>query len=81
MVVVAPAGSIDPDALADDVTLFEAPVADEADGDIDEPTAAADDVAFARFVADYVARLDQGEVPALAFAAALGDSDWEPSTD
>jgi len=81
VVVVAPAGSIDPEALADEVTLFEAPVADEADGDLDEPAASADERAFARFVADYAAGLDRGEVPAAAFAAALGDSDWEPSAD
>ena len=81
VVVVAQAGSIDPDGLGGEVTLFEAPVADEADGDMDDAAASADDAAFVRFVADYVARLDHGEVPALAFAAALGDSDWEPSTD
>ena len=63
------------------ITLFEAPVADETDGDMDDAAASADDAAFVRFVAAYVARLDHGEVPALAFAAALGDSDWEPSTD
>jgi sugar/nucleoside kinase (ribokinase family) len=79
VVVVAPAGSIDPDTLGDDVTLFEAPVADELDAATDEPAASADEFAFAQFVADYAARLDRGEVPAAAFAAALGDSDWEPS--
>lgn len=81
VVVVAPAGSVAPDGLGDDVTILEPPVADGPDGDADEPAISARDVVFARFVADYAAGLDRGDVPATAFAAALGSSDWERSAD
>lgn len=83
-VVVAPAGTVQPDALGDGVTLLETPSpADQGeDGeDDDEPATPFDEVAFARLVAGYVARLDRGEGAAAAFAAALDDSGWEPSTD
>jgi hypothetical protein len=35
--------------------------------------------AFVGLVAEYAIRLERGEPPALAFAAALGDSVWEPA--
>jgi sugar/nucleoside kinase (ribokinase family) len=40
-----------------------------------------DEAAFAGFVAEYALRLDRGEPPARAFAAALGDSAWEPAAE
>lgn len=83
VVVVAPAGSIDAESLSDGVTLLERPAPEDEDEDDlpDEGVVAADDAAFGAFVAEYAVRLDQGEAPAKAFAAALGDSAWEPSAD
>jgi hypothetical protein len=96
--MVAPAGSVDPDALGDNVTLLERPALDgldawdgpngSADDLADDPAAAAGDDApapadgdFAGLIADYAARLDAGELPARAFAAALGDRAWEPAPE
>jgi hypothetical protein len=81
VVVVAPAGSIDAEALGDAVTLLERPAPEDQEETPDESTIAADESAFGAFVAEYAVRLDQGEAPGLAFGAALGDSAWEPSTD
>jgi hypothetical protein len=98
LVMVAPPGSIDPEALGDNVTLLERPALDgldawdapngSADDVTDDPSAAAGDAApaageldFAGLVADYAARLDAGELPAPAFAAALGDRAWEPAPE
>ena len=80
-VVVAPAGSIDPEELGDAVTLLERPLAEDGEAGVNEVGAARDDAAFAAFIADYALRLDGGDAPATAFAAALGDSAWEPSAD
>ena len=80
VVIVAPAGSEDAESLGDAVTLLERPRSephpDGAEGD--EPQ---DEAVFAAFIADYAVRLDRGEPPSSAFAAALGDSAWEPSLD
>lgn len=90
VVVVADAGTVDPAGLGDRVTLLERP-ADASGGVLDDAAAAlaeggTDDAgepetAFAGFVADYALRLDRGEPPARAFAAALGDSAWESAAD
>ena len=40
-----------------------------------------DQAAFAGFVAEYALRLDRGEAAERAFAAALGDSAWEPAPE
>jgi pfkB family carbohydrate kinase len=81
VVMVAPAGSIDPASIGDEVTLLERPAPEDEDEPPDEATMAADDAAFGAFVADYAVRLDRGEVPAEAFGAAVEGSGWEPSTD
>jgi sugar/nucleoside kinase (ribokinase family) len=81
VVMVAAAGSLDPETLADNVTLLERPAAEDAESVQDAVVVAADDADFAAFVADFAVRLDQGESPARAFSAALGDSAWEPSLD
>jgi sugar/nucleoside kinase (ribokinase family) len=62
LVVVVAAGAIPPAWLEPDATVLEAP--------------AEDDGAFARFVGEYAARLDRGEPPADAFAAASGGVGW-----
>jgi len=85
VVLVAPAGSIDPETLGDSVTLLERPAADgitteeEATGPGDEATGPGDEATFAGFVAEYALRLDRGETPSQAFSAALGEGAWEPS--
>lgn len=81
VVMVAPAGSIDAAMLSDSVTLLERPEAEDEEGPGDAVTMAADDAAFAAFIAEYSTRLDRGEAPNSAFGAALGDSAWEPSAD
>jgi hypothetical protein len=82
VVMVAPAGSVDASTLDDRVTLLERPEPEDDEGDSpSEAELAADDRAFGAFVAEYAARLDQGESPADAFSAALGDSAWERSSD
>ncbi len=81
VVVVAPAGTIDAALLSDAVTLLEQPTAEDDEGLGSDASIAADDAAFASFIADYAVRLDRGETPASAFGAALGDSAWEPSAD
>jgi hypothetical protein len=115
VVIVADAGSVDPEGLGDRVTLLERPAAtstlavaadggdaaaggvETAAGDVGAADAAAGDTgaadavagdagadaepAFAGFVAEYALRLDRGEPPARAFAAALGDSAWERAAD
>ncbi|HSL33146.1 MAG TPA: hypothetical protein VK871_05815 [Candidatus Limnocylindrales bacterium] len=62
LVVVVAAGAIPPAWLEPDATVLEAP--------------AEDDGAFATFVGEYAARLDRGEPPADAFAAASGRVGW-----
>lgn len=62
LVVVVAAGAMAPAWLEPDATVLEAP--------------AEDDGAFARFVGEYAARLDRGERPADAFAAASGGVGW-----
>lgn len=100
VVIVAPAGSVDPEPLGDRVTLLEQPVWPAQDGPTDDEPSEAElmdgqlepgpdgperepmdgsDSAFIGLVAEYAMRLDRGEPPASAFAAALGDSDWEPA--
>ncbi len=79
MVMVASAGSVDPGLLGADVTLLERPAAEDSEAVADAVVVAADDAEFAALVAEYAVRLDHGDSPARAFAAALGDSAWEPS--
>jgi hypothetical protein len=81
VVMVAEAGAVDAEELSDSVTLLERPEAEDEESADDSGSIAADDAAFAAFIAEYAARLDRGEAPASAFAAALGDSAWEPSSD
>lgn len=83
LVVVAPAGTIDPEALGDEVTLLERPAPEDEEEDAAEAadSAAADDTAFGAFVAAYALGLERGAPPADAFAEALGGSAWEISAD
>ena len=81
VVMVADAGTVDPELLGEAVTLLERPAAEDDEAAEDVGAVAADDASFGAFVAEYVVRLDRGEAPAQAFAAALGDSAWEPSLD
>lgn len=81
VVVVASSGTIDPDSLADEVTLLERPAVEDPESMEDAVIVAADDADFGAFVAEYALRLDRGETPAQAFAAALGDTAWEPSLE
>ncbi len=80
-VILAPAGSIDPDSLESEVTLLERPAVEDDDAVHGALALAADDADFAAFVADYAVRLDRGERPAKAFSAALGQSAWEPALE
>jgi hypothetical protein len=87
-IVVASAGSVEPGALDDGVTLLERPtlaIADEDGEEADVPqdarAMAAQEATFAGLVAEYARRLDRGEAPADAFMAALQGGAWEPSPD
>ncbi len=79
VVMVAAAGTVEPDSLGAEVTLLERPAVEDAEAVEDAVVVAADDADFAAFVAEYAVRLDRGESPAQAFSAALGESAWEPS--
>ncbi len=81
VVMVASAGAIDPEDLGPEVTLLERPAVEDSESVEDAVVVAADDADFGAFVAEYAVRLDRGDAPAEAFAAALGDSAWEPSSD
>jgi sugar/nucleoside kinase (ribokinase family) len=81
VVMVAPTGNVDPDGLGASMTLLERPAVEDADSVEDAVIVAADDADFGAFVAEYAVRLDRGESPATAFAAALEESAWEPSLD
>ena len=81
VVMVASTGAIDPEDLAPEVTLLERPAVEDSEAVQDAVVVAADDADFGAFVAEYAVRLDRGEAPSEAFAAALGDSAWEPSLD
>jgi hypothetical protein len=81
VVMVAYAGTVDPELLGPEVTLLERPATEDEEAVDDAVVVAADDADFGAFVAEYVVRLDRGEDPATAFAAALGESAWEPSLD
>jgi sugar/nucleoside kinase (ribokinase family) len=81
VVMVANAGTVDAELLGDAVTLLERPATEDDEAVDDAIVVAADDADFGAFVAEYAVRLDRGEPPAQAFAAALGDSAWEPSLD
>ena len=88
VVVIASPGSVDPAALPEDVTLLERPslamVEEDAEGgEADVPPdargVAAQEAAFARFVADYARLLGEGATPATAFQDALERGAWEAS--
>ena len=81
VVMVASTGAIDPGDLAPEVTLLVRPAVEDSEAVQDAVVVAADDADFGAFVAEYAVRLDRGEAPSEAFAAALGDSAWEPSLD
>jgi hypothetical protein len=81
VVMIANAGTVDATLLGDEVTLLERPVTEDDESVGDAVVVAADDADFGAFVAEYAVRLDRGEPPAAAFAAALGDSAWEPSLE
>lgn len=81
VVMVANAGTVDPELLGDAVTLLERPAAEDDEAEEDAVVVAADDADFGAFVAEYAVRLDRGEAPAQAFAAALGDSAWESTLE
>ena len=65
LVLLVPAGGIAPGSLPGASTVLAAPIGN-------------DGAAFAALVAAYAASLDVGVAPADAFAAATGDSGWEP---
>lgn len=81
VVMVANAGTADPELLGDAVTLLERPAAEDDEAVEDAVVIAANDADFGAFVAEYAVRLDRGERPEQAFAAALGDTAWEPSLE
>jgi len=81
VVMVAPVGTVDPESLGAEVTLLERPAAEDEESVEDAVVVATDDADFGAFVAEYAVRLDAGESPEKAFAAALGDSAWEPAVD
>ncbi len=81
VVMVAAAGTVDPDLLGPAVTLLERPAAEDEEAVADAVVVAADDADFGAFVAEYAVRLDRGEPPEQAFAATLGESAWEPSLE
>lgn len=88
VVMIASAGSVEPDTLGESVTLLERPALATPDGDSEgaDPSSDARAVAdqetvFAGLVADYARRLDRGEAPGQAFMAALDGGAWEPSAD
>lgn len=81
VVMVASVGTADPEALGPSVTLLERPAIEDADSVEDAVVVAADDADFGAFVAEYAVRLDGGDSPATAFAAALEESAWEPSLE
>jgi hypothetical protein len=81
VVMIALAGAVDPEGLGAAVTLLERPLAEDEELLAGAVVTAADDTDFAAFVADYAMRLERDESPAQAFAAALGDSAWEPSLE
>jgi hypothetical protein len=80
-VILAPAGAVEPESLGAGVTLLERPTVEDDEDAPDGAVVAASDADFAAFVAEYAVRLDRGESPARAFAAALGESAWEPSLE
>lgn len=88
VVVVASPGTVDPTTLPDAVTLLERPglamvEEDLAGEEVDVPSyagsVAAQEAAFARFVADYARLLSEGAAPATAFQDALERGAWEAS--
>ncbi|HET9457876.1 MAG TPA: PfkB family carbohydrate kinase [Candidatus Limnocylindrales bacterium] len=68
LVVIIGAGEAPPTALGPEATVLEAQV-DDPDG------------TFARVVGEYAARLERGEPPAEAFAAASSGTGWTAATD
>jgi hypothetical protein len=81
VIVVAAAGAVDPEVLGPEVTLLERPAVEDAESVEDAVIVATDDADFGAFVAEYAVRLDRGERPSDAFAAALGESAWEPALE
>ena len=81
VIVVAASGAVDADVLGPDVTLLERPAVEDAESVEDAVIVATDDADFGAFVAEYAVRLDRGERPVDAFAAALGESAWEPALE
>jgi ribokinase len=81
VVILAPAGAVQPETLGARVTLLERPTVEDGESVPDAAVVAATDADFAAFVARYAVLLDGGETPARAFAAALGESAWEPSLE
>jgi sugar/nucleoside kinase (ribokinase family) len=84
VVMVAAAGSVDPESLGAAVTLLERPAVEGEDSTDEADEAgetAADEAEFGAFVAEYAVRLDRGLSPSQAFAAALDRGAWEPSVD
>ena len=81
VIMVALAGTADPEALGANVTLLERPAAEDTESVEDAVVVAADDADFGAFVAEYAVHLDRGESAASAFSAALGESAWEPALE
>jgi sugar/nucleoside kinase (ribokinase family) len=81
VVMVASTGAVDPETLGPQVTLLERPAVEDSESVADAVVVAADDADFGAFVAEYAVRLDRGEAPAEAFAAAISESAWEPSLE
>lgn len=83
VVMLAAPGTVDAEALGDNVTMLETPEAEE-DGDApgaDVSGSAEVAAPFAAFIADYAIRLDRGEAAETAFREALGSGAWDVATD
>lgn len=77
LVIAAAAPGVDPESFGAEATVLARPAAEDAETEDEAVIVAADDAAFAALIAGYATRLDRGERPASAFAAALEDSAWE----
>jgi hypothetical protein len=68
LIVVVPAGEVEPAGLPPDAIVFEAPDADP-------------DGVFAEMVGSFAAALDDGDAPAEAFRSAVAVGGWTASSD
>jgi hypothetical protein len=81
VVMVATAGTIDPESVGPGVTLLERPPVEDEEGTDEADAAGAAEAEFGTLVAEYAVRLDRGLSPSQAFSAALDRGAWEPSVE